>query len=250
MAASPRLYCPVALSEGMQLNLSAAASRHVQVLRMQPGQNVVLFGHGAGQWLATITSIGRSQVTVTVENHELIERETPLSVHLALGLVANDRMDSVLEKATELGAASFTLLETERCVVKLSGERAQKRLQHWQAVVASACEQCGRNTVAPVGPVVTLNQYLLQAATGNHRRRVRFLLSLSEQAKPLHEATKISGLGGIDTCELVCGPEGGWTTGEEALLTQAGWIPVSLGPRTLRADTAPLAALAALTLNA
>lgn len=249
MATPPRLYCPIALAPGQLLDLSPTAARHVQVLRMQPGQNVLLFGQGKGQWLATIHSIGRTQVRVQVEHHQMIERETPLSVHLVLGLVANDRMDGVLEKATELGAAGFTPLETERCVLKLSGERAQKRLHHWQAVVAAACEQCGRNTVPAIEPVLTVGQYLKAPSADKGEKRVRFLLSLSNQAQPLHEAARCNGLDAIGACELACGPEGGWTPSEEALFIQAGWIPVSLGPRTLRADTAPLAALAALTLN-
>lgn len=250
MASLPRFFCPIALQTGQSLDLPPTAARHVQVLRMQPGQSVLLFGSGQGQWRACIEEIGRSHVRVCPQEFADIARETPLRVHLVMALVANDRMDHLLEKATELGAASFSPLETERCVVKLSGDRAEKRRQHWQAVVASACEQCGRNTVPQVLPTQSLTHYLSSFPLLHNNRSARYLLSLSEQAQPLMRVAGATQFQPSSSIDLVSGPEGGWSMTEESHLVQAGLIQVSLGPRTLRADTAPLAALSALTLGA
>ncbi|MBH1978666.1 MAG: 16S rRNA (uracil(1498)-N(3))-methyltransferase, partial [Comamonadaceae bacterium] len=148
----PRFHCPADLAPGLELALPAGAARHVQVLRMQPGDSITLFHGGlqdpgapGGEFTATITHMGRSEVRVQVGAHHAIEREAARTVHLLAGITANERMDWLVEKATELGVASITPLLAERSVLKLKGERADKKLAHWQAVAVAACEQCGRN---------------------------------------------------------------------------------------------------------
>ena len=141
----PRFYCPVDLATGLELELPAGAARHVQVLRLQPGDAITLFqgglaGTGAGEFEARVTHMGRSSVRVQVGTHPPIEREALREVHLLAGITANERMDWLVEKATELGAASIPPLLAERSVLKLKGERADKKRAHWQAIAIAACE--------------------------------------------------------------------------------------------------------------
>lgn len=232
----PRLYSPAPLTAGAVLALPPSAARHVQVLRLQPGAGVVLFDGAGGEWQAAIERMGRSDVTVRVLEHVAVEREPARDVHLALGIPANERMDWLVEKAAELGAASIQPLVTERAIVRLAGERASRKREHWQAVAASACEQCGGNRVPPVHEPVTFTQWDPPVD------RDRWLLSFAADAQPLHAA---SGRGPL---VLLSGPEGGLTPQEESAARAAGFRPLTLGPRVLRAETAPLAALAALTL--
>lgn len=240
----PRIFCPVPLHTGLNRDLPAGAARHVQVLRLQPGATVTLFNGEGGEWEATVTRMGRSEVAVEVGGHRAVEREAARAVHLVAGITANERMDWLVEKAAELGAASLTPLEAARSVLKLRGERADKKLAHWQGVAVAACEQCGRNRVPPVLAARTLAAWLaspqgMQAAAG-----ARLLLSLHPHAQPLADA-----VAGATTVTLLSGPEGGLTPDEEAAALAAGFVPVTLGPRVLRAETAPLAVLAALTLG-
>lgn len=246
----PRFYCPAPLVTDALLELPAGAARHVQVLRLQPGDAITLFNAGpgwdsasspGGEFDATVTRMGRSDVQVQVGTHRATEREPSRRVHLAVGMPANDRMDWMVEKATELGVASIQPLMTERSVLRLSGERAEKKVAHWQSVAISACEQCGGNRVPTVHPVLTLTQWLktLPAVASDQQR---LLLSLRDgsvalRATPFtHEAMFLSG------------PEGGLGGTEEDLALAHGFAPVSLGPRVLRAETAALAALTTLAL--
>ena len=146
----PRFYCTAPLASGLALSLPPGAARHVQVLRLQPGDAITLFNGEGGEFEATVTRMGRSDVEVEVGAHHAIEREAHRSVHLLVGITANERMDWLVEKATEMGVASITPLVAERSVLKLKGERADKKRAHWQAVAVAACEQCGRNRVPPV----------------------------------------------------------------------------------------------------
>ena len=237
----PRFHCPVDLATGVDIELPAGAARHVQVLRLQPGDAITLFGDRAGgEWSASVTHMGRSNVRVQIGAHHAIEREAPRAIHLLAGITANERMDWLVEKATELGVASITPLLAERSVLKLKGERADKKLAHWQAVAVAACEQCGRNRVPPIHPAVSLADWLRAAQQDS----TRLLLSLRPGTRPLHPASAGSGL-----LTFLSGPEGGLSTGEEELALAHGFAPVTLGTRVLRAETAPLAALAALTLE-
>lgn len=235
----PRFHCPVALSVGSTLALPAGAARHVQVLRLQPGDTIALFNGEGGEGEAVITRMGRSDVEVQIVRHTPVERETARAVHLALGMPANERMDWLVEKAVELGVASLQPLQAERSVLRLSGERAEKKRSHWQGVAVAACEQCGRNRVPPVHPV----RSIVECLRGEIPRQ-RLLLSLAPDGVPLGEQRHQLDEGPV---LFLSGPEGGLSPAEEEAARAAGFVPVSLGPRILRAETAPLAALAALT---
>ena len=238
----PRIHCPTPLTEGAVLALSASAARHVQVLRAQPGDALTLFDGRGGQWAASIERMGRSEVTVRVGAHEPIEREAPRAVHLACGMPANERMDWLVEKATELGMASLQPLHTAHSVLRVSGERAEKKQAHWQQVAVAACEQCGRNRVPTVAPVRAMADWLagLGPAQG-----LRCVLSLAASARPLTAVLRDAEPG--SALWLLSGPEGGLSPEEAAAARDAGFEPVSLGPRVLRAETAPLAALVLAT---
>ena len=237
----PRFFCPIPLSSGMPLDLPAAAARHVQVLRLQPGDGITLFNGMGGEYLATVTRMGRSDVAVLVGAHCAVEREAACAVHLALGTPANERMDWLVEKATELGAASITPLLTERSVLRLSGERAQKKQAHWQAIAVAASEQCGRNRVPSIAPLTGLAEWIGGLAAPGGDPRQRLLLSLNSQARALHRAQEAAA-----PVLLLSGPEGGLSAAEEAAALASGFSPITLGSRVLRAETAPLAALTLL----
>ncbi len=237
----PRIHCPAPLAGGEDLSLPPGAARHVQVLRLQPGDGVTLFNGEGGEWEARIAHMGRSEVRVTVGAHHAIEREASREVHLALGMPANDRMDWLVEKATELGVASIQPLMTERSVLRVKGERADRKLLHWQAVAVAACEQCGRNRVPAIREPLPWTHWIAEAALPAKA----LVLSLQTQARPLSQAAA----GGAAVL-LLSGPEGGLASQEESAAIERGFLPVTLGERTLRAETAPLAALAALTLAA
>ena len=222
----------------MALALPPGAARHVQVLRLQPGDALTLFNGEGGEFEATVTQMGRSDVQVSVGAHRAIERETAQAVHLAVVMPANDRMDWLVEKAAELGAASVQPLVSARSVLRLQGERAAKKAAHWQAVAVAACEQCGRNRVPLVHPVADLVSWLGRPPAAG--AGLRLLLSLREGARTLRQ------LAPAGAVTLLNGPEGGLTAEEEELAIAAGFAPLTLGPRVLRAETAPLAALAAL----
>lgn len=230
------------LASGALLDLPAGAARHVQVLRLQPGITITLFNGEGGEFEATITRMGRSEVQVQVGAHSPVERETAREVHLALGVPANERMDWLVEKATELGVASIQPLLAERSVLKLKGERAEKKRAHWQGIAIAACEQCGRNRVPEVRDSLALPDWIRTLGPG-----ARFLLSLQTSTQPLHQALAAADQGAVI---FLSGPEGGLTSAEEAAALACGFVPVTLGSRTLRAETAPLAALATLTLSA
>jgi len=236
----PRFHCPVSLQAGQHLSLPANAARHVQVLRMQPGQSITLFNGDGGEWDATITRMGRSEVEALVGAHRATDREPTRAVHLAVGMPANDRMDWLIEKATELGVASVQPLHTAHSVLRLNGERAAKKQAHWQSVAVAACEQCGGNRVPVVHAVADLSTWLTSADATT--RLSRGILSLAAGTQPL--STLLTGGPADQGWLFLSGPEGGLSAGEEAMACTAGFIPVNLGPRVLRAETAALSALA------
>jgi 16S rRNA (uracil1498-N3)-methyltransferase len=241
----PRFHCPTPLRTGEVINLPAGTARHVQVLRMQPGGSIILF-NGAdlgGEFEATIEHMGRSEVRVLVGAHSALEREPARQVHLIVGVPANDRMDWLVEKATELGVTSIQPVMTERSVLRLSGERADKKRAHWQAIAVAACEQCGRNRVPVVHEVMSLSAWL--AAQTVPAVTDRYLLSLRTGSQTLGSLIGES----ASSAAFLSGPEGGLSTAEEDAALAKGFSPVSLGNRVLRAETAGLAALAALTLD-
>ncbi|HET9822998.1 MAG TPA: 16S rRNA (uracil(1498)-N(3))-methyltransferase [Burkholderiaceae bacterium] len=239
----PRLHVSAPLAAGPSLALPPEAVRHAQVLRLQPGDALTLFDGAGGEWAARIESMGRRDVTVSLLEHRPVERELPLAITLALAMPAGDRMDHLVEKATELGVAAIQPLITERSVLRLSGERADKRRAHWQAIAVAACEQCGRNRVPSVHAPRPLESWL--AALGAGRGDARWLLAWRDATAFVRVRDAA-----MDTLQLLSGPEGGLTGSEEDTARACGFVPVGLGPRVLRADTAPLAVLAALALRA
>jgi len=231
-----RLYCDLPLSPGAEIVLPEAAARHaVTVLRLQPGDRLTVFNGAGGEYRASLVAVNKRETRARLTEYQAAERESPLRVTLALGISAGERMDYSLQKATELGVTAIAPLATERSVVKLSGERADKRLQHWQHVVISACEQCGRNRVPAVAPVRTLFAYLAEVD-----RDTRRLLLSPDAATPLKQVPRSTDV------VLLIGAEGGLAPSEYAAAKASGFEPVSLGPRILRTETAPLAALAVL----
>jgi 16S rRNA (uracil1498-N3)-methyltransferase len=242
----PRIFCSPTLSAGASIALPANAARHVQVLRMQPGHSLKLFDGTGGQWSAVITHMGRIDVQVRVQTHEAVECEAPRAVHIALGVPANERMDWLVEKATELGATSIQPLMTERTVLRLAGERALKKQAHWQAIAIAACEQCGRNRVPLVGLPMGLQDWFTQKNAAESASNVAYLLSFSEHSQSA--STALQDLDASVSITLLSGPEGGLSATEEALALSKGFTSLTLGPRVLRAETAPLAFLAASSL--
>jgi 16S rRNA (uracil1498-N3)-methyltransferase len=234
----PRLYLEQPLEANTLISLPPGPARHVQVLRLQPGAEITLFNGQGGEWRATVQQMGRSEVQVSVQTHDAVDRELPHAITLAIGMPANERMDSLVEKATELGAAAIQPLLTERSVLRLSGERAERRLAHWQGVATAASEQCGRTRVPALAPVRTLAEWLRGLPPRSAEQRC--LLS------PRAAQTLASLTGPVI---FLSGPEGGLSDNEEALAIATGFSAIGLGPRVLRADTAPLAVLAHLALS-
>lgn len=247
-----RFHCPTPLASGTTIDLPATAARHVQVLRMQPGHALTLFNGEGGEFAAEVEHMSRSDVRVRVGEHHPIEREATRRVHLVVGTPANERMDWLVEKATELGVARITPVMTERSVVRLSGERADKKLAHWQAVAASACEQCGRNRLPLIDAPERLESWLARLAQDRSKQApslVQAVLSLHPSSQPL--ATLLaqpSSAGDSLSWVLLNGPEGGLSDAEDAAVRAQGFVALSLGARVLRAETAALGALARLTL--
>mgnify|MGYP003382039759 CR=1 FL=1 len=250
MAATPRFYCATELATGAHIELPPGAARHVQVLRLQPGAGITLFGGSAGsgqggEFMATVTEMGRQSVQVLVGRHTAVERETARSLYLAIGIPANERMDWLVEKATELGVAVIQPLMTERSVVRLDAQRGLKKLAHWQSITIAACEQCGRNRLPVLHQPMALGEWLRQPSGAGASGHQDLVLSLAEGNTALRQWST-ENTDNIAEIRLLCGPEGGLSATEETRALGAGFAPVSLGPRVLRSETAALAALTLL----
>lgn len=235
----PRFFVDTPLTEAGEILLPPGAARHVQVLRLQPGDALTLFDGSGPEWRAEVTAMGRSEVRVRLAAAERPQRELARAVTLAVVMPANDRMDFLVEKATELGAAVLQPLVAERSVLRLVGERAEKKRAHWQGVAIAAAEQCGRTVPLRVEAVLPLPAWLsaLPAAADDEWRG---LLS-PRAAQPLGGFYQQRAL-------FLSGPEGGLSDAEEDAARAHGFAAVTLGPRILRADTAPLAVLSYLSL--
>jgi 16S rRNA (uracil1498-N3)-methyltransferase len=242
---TPRFHVDLPLQAQQQFSLPASAARHVQVLRLQSGAAITLFNGQGGEWQAEVLRMGRSDVDVNVLTHLAAPREMHLRVSLAVVMPANDRMDALVEKATELGVFAIQPLMSERSVLRLTGERAQKKTAHWQGVAVAACEQSGRTHVPKIADVMSLSDGL-KSLSPVAENEFRCVLSLRD-AQPWQ--TLQSQANSASHVRFLSGPEGGLTEAEEALACQHRFIATSLGPRVLRADTAPLAVLAALGLS-
>ncbi len=236
----PRFYVDTPLTQPGDFALPAGAARHVQVLRLQPGDALTLFDGSGPEWQAEVTAMGRSEVRVNLIAAERPQRELARVVTLAVVMPANDRMDFLVEKATELGATALQPLVGERSVLRLAGERADKKRAHWQGVAIAASEQSGRTVPLRVEPVQPLAAWLA-ALPAPADDEWRGLLS-PRAASPLGALSAPRAL-------FLSGPEGGLSDAEESAARARGFTAVTLGPRILRADTAPLAVLSWLALS-
>jgi 16S rRNA (uracil1498-N3)-methyltransferase len=232
---APRIYCEGVLTPGASIELSDRAARHVAALRLRPGDPITLFSGDGTESAAVLAGVGKRGAVAAVRERRAVERESPLAVRLAQGVCAADRMDLVLHKATELGVVAIQPVVTARSIVRLSNERRERRELHWQNVVIAACEQCGRNRIPPVAPSAGFGDFL----AGVDRSGTLVLLS------PDGAAT-VRTLAPTAPVTVLIGPEGGLAPEERALALAAGFRPVRFGPRILRTETAPLAAIAAL----
>ncbi|MEX2964546.1 16S rRNA (uracil(1498)-N(3))-methyltransferase [Microbulbifer sp. TYP-18] len=236
----PRIFSPQQLTPGIETQLDESASRHlVRVLRLSAGHPLVVFDGRGGEYSAEIVEAGK-RARVRLLDHCDEDRQSPLSLTLASGISRGERFDWVVQKATELGIAHLQPLFTERCEVKLSGERLAKKLAHWQQIAISACEQSARNRVPTIAEPLKLTQYLPIAGTEGglklvlHHRTQSRLQQLAQEREPPASVT------------LLVGPEGGLSAAEiDAALAQS-FLPLRLGPRVLRTETAPIAALSVL----
>jgi len=233
----PRFHVAGSLNAGMTLALPESAGHHAaRVLRLRAGDRVTLFNGQGGEHAAVITAITRQEVSVEVGPHDPVERESPLAVTLVQAVSSGERMDLTIQKAVELGVQRIVPVDSERGVVRLKGERAEKRVAHWQQVAIAACEQCGRNRIPEVRMISPLAVWL--AAEQGEALRWALMpgaaTSLRELPRPQQPV------------ELLVGPEGGLTAVETEQAQRAGYLPVRLGPRVLRTETAAPALLAAL----
>jgi 16S rRNA (uracil1498-N3)-methyltransferase len=228
----PRVFTFQALASGQTLLLEEAPSHHLaKVLRMQPGRGLVLFNGQGGEFKADILALHKKQVEVQVGEFSAENHQSPLALELAIGLSRGDRLDWVLQKATELGVTKISLLLTARTEVKLTGERLHKKREHWQQILISACEQCQRNLVPELADVQTLDEWL----TTSTAARKFVLHHRDNRGLPAHEAPT--------SVALLIGPEGGLSDDEIQRAQAAGCAPLTLGPRILRTETAPLTAI-------
>ena len=237
----PRLLVDTPLQLGA-LQLPAAAARHLRVLRLQPGDALTLFDGRGGEWDAVLR---QAPDRVELLQHLPLERELAPAVTLALVMPANERMDALVEKATELGAAALQPLMSARSVLRLSAERAERRLAHWRGVAAAACEQCGRNRLPELLPPLPLHAWL-RGLPPVPPGQQRLLLAAPAQGQASSFGALRGRLGQLHSVLALSGPEGGFDADELRLAQDCGFLPLRLGPRVLRADTAPLALLAAV----
>lgn len=235
-----RIYFPEAIPAHGRCALPSAQAHHVaRVLRLKAGEPLILFDGRGNEYESVIASVTHAAVVVDVGDRHAVDRESPLAITLAQGLSSGERMDYTVQKAVELGVARIQPLETSRSVVRLDDARARKRCAHWQSIAISACEQCGRNRVPEIAPVMALRNWLGQGP-GGESAELRVLLApeahiaLADLPAPRH-----------GVC-LIAGPEGGLTPEEVQDAERCGYIAARLGPRVLRTETAALAALAAM----
>lgn len=240
----PRFFCPQPLLAGRALDLPAHAAHHAtRVLRLGIGDELVLFDGSGGEWFGRIGALGGGSVRVVLSEYEPASRESPLRTVLAQALLASEKMDWLVQKAVELGVNHLVPLEAERAVVRLRGDRANRRAEHLRQVAIAACEQCGRNVVPEVAPLTRWTDFLA-GQRGGAAGAARLILAPGSK-RSLRDLAP-------DTREIVLlvGPEGGWTEPELKAAEATGFLSVGLGPRILRAESAGIAALAAVQMAA
>lgn len=232
----PRFYVDFALSPDSVVELPDNVVRHLNVLRVKNTEEIVLFNGNGKSYSALPEVLEKRRASVRILREETTDNESPLNITLVQAVSAAERMDFTLQKSVELGVAEIRPVISERCVVRLSGERAEKRVARWQEIVVSACEQSGRNIVPKVLPLTTYVQALQQLP----QETAKLLMSLN-RAQKLSDVRPQSG-----KVVFMVGPEGGWTEKEEQQAFDAGFQSVTLGKRVLRTETASLAAIAAM----
>ncbi|MDF2530206.1 MAG: rRNA ((1498)-N(3))-methyltransferase [Gammaproteobacteria bacterium] len=231
-----RIYQNQPMQTGQHIQLDAEASNHLaNVLRMREGEQVVLFNGDGSQYLATLSGISKKSTSVFIESHQAISHESPLSIHLAQAVAKGDKMDWIIQKAVELGVKAITPLLTQRCNVKLDAERFDKKVEHWQKVAISACEQCGRNIIPTIYNPISLSKFIEANQAG-----LKLILH-PENSQNLDNLPDF-----INDLTLLVGPEGGFSEQEIDLAQSQNYITLNLGPRILRTETAPLACMAML----
>lgn len=239
----PRFYVESPLAPHTAVTLTEAVTRHIHVLRLAVGDDVCLFDGSGQEFRARLDAINKRDATASLAEATQPDTEARYAITLAQGIAGGDKMDWLIEKAVELGVRAIAPLLTERGVVRLSGDRAAKRVQHWQALVQAACEQCGRARVPAVAPVATLREWLAAARSTDAPRVLlspRGTQSLTQWAAQSRTQIETAGI------ELLIGPEGGLSPDEEALAEAAGFLPLTLGRRILRTESAALVAVSAL----
>ncbi len=235
-----RIFHPSPITAHSSVQLCDSAAGHVaRVLRLQAGDPIELFDGRGGAYRAELSSVDKRVVSAAILEHIDTECESPLPIHLGQAVSRGDKMDFTIQKSVELGVTEITPLLSERCGVKLDAKRWAKKLEHWQQVAISACEQCGRNRIPLLHPPLSLSEWLAQPHT-------QLALTLHpRQATPLASLTDIP----ADGVRLLVGPEGGLTDEEISAALASGFRTTLLGPRILRTETAALAAIAALQVR-
>lgn len=238
----PRFYCPIVMSADHIIELPIDTRHHaIRVLRLKKDNFVVLFNGKGGEFLAQIEHISKSHTTVKINKYCDIERESSLHLELVQAICANEKMDWIIQKSVELGINRIQPVTTNRSVVRLSPERANKRFQHWQQVVIAACEQCGRNRVPEVMPLKSLSEWF----SGNTLPQQRYFMLSTTASDSLKNFSCLPTGNGTT---ILVGPEGGFTPDEETTALFAGFTAIRLGKRILRTESAALAAIAAMQM--
>ncbi|WP_127254431.1 16S rRNA (uracil(1498)-N(3))-methyltransferase [Neisseria meningitidis] len=232
----PRFYLPENLSVGQTVALPDNIVRHLNVLRVRPNENITLFDGKGKAHAARLSFLEKRRAEAEILHKDTTDNESPLNITLIQSISSGERMDFTLQKSVELGVTAIQPVISERCIVRLDGERAAKRLARWQEIVISACEQSGRNTVPPVLPIIGYREALDKMPSES----TKLIMSIN-RARKLGDIRQPSG-----AIVFMVGPEGGWTEQEEQQAFEAGFQAVTLGKRILRTETAPLAALAAM----
>ena len=235
-----RIHVAAELTSERELLLPPTASAHLlRVLRLRVGAALTLFNGQGGEYSAELIGTDKSGARVRIGAFDSVERESPLQLTLLQGIARGERMDLIVQKATELGVNSIVPLSCEFSVVRLAAQALARRRERWQAVAISACEQCGRNRPPRVEPIVELDAACAAITVGDASLRLMLVPDASESLSALAR-------GSLRSVALLVGPEGGLSGREQLLAQRAGFRACRLGPRTLRTETAPLAALAAL----
>lgn len=233
----PRFYFPHPLGIGSALVLPEQIAHHIHVLRLQPGDTVTLFNGEGGEYTASLSTLEKKRAHAEVKTFSPREAELPYALTLAQALPEGSKMDWIVEKAVELGATALQPLAAQRCVVRLSGDRAEKKQAHWQGIIHAAAEQCGRNRLPHLGEVTDFKRWIAQSDL--HRR----ILLSPRGTEPLSGWARHHPPQAVT---VMVGPEGGFSEEEEDLACAQGALMLSMGSRVLRTETAGLAALAAL----